>query len=212
MRVSRPERLLPLACLAGALALFVSDFMTTFEVSVPFQGPQCTLTAPDRHHYSLAVLAVFAAGAVLAAIGWGSKPAAIGVAVAGGLSLILFLTVDLPDATASGALDAGCSSVTGSLVDADVVPQAGFWLELVGALALALTGLAMASLSSEQLAELAPRWLRRRVEPTADAAVFDTEAPPPNETPGPKDASSREPRPRKTSRSRTQAERRGERT
>ena len=64
-----------------------------------------------------------------------SKPAAIAVAVAGVIALLLFLLVDLPDANAVGTLD----DARQSFFDAEAVPQGGFCLELVGALALAIT-------------------------------------------------------------------------
>ncbi len=38
---------------------------------------------PRRHNYAMLVLAMFAIGALLVAVGAGSKPAAVAVAVAG---------------------------------------------------------------------------------------------------------------------------------
>jgi hypothetical protein len=82
--------------------------------------------------------------------------------IAGLGALLLFLIVDLPHAGNSGTL-AGCSATTtGQFFEAKAYPQAGFWLEMVGALALALSGLALATFSSEQLETLRPAWLRRR--------------------------------------------------
>jgi hypothetical protein len=153
----RPERLLPLACVVAAGALFASELMTTFQLTDPGGLGQCSLQGADRHQFALGVLAIFAAGAVIVAVVWGSKPAAMAVAIAGLLALLLFLTIDLPKANNVGTLE-GCSPMTNeSLVDAKAVPQAGFWLEMVGALALALSGAALATLSPEQLAGLRPR-------------------------------------------------------
>lgn len=156
-----PERLLPLACIAGAGALFASEFMTTFQLSssgLDF----CNVQALPRHHFALGVLAIFAVVTVVIAVVSASKPAAISVGIAGVLALILFLTIDLPHANNTGTL-AGCSPTTqGSFFDAKAIPQAGFWLEMVGALALALSGVALATLNPDQLRELRPKWLRRR--------------------------------------------------
>jgi hypothetical protein len=153
-----PERLLPLACLAGAGALFASEFMTTFQLSST-GAPLCNIGAADRHHFALGILAIFAVIAVVIAMASASKPAATSVAVAGVLALVLFLTIDLPDANNVGTL-AGCSpSTTGAFFDAKAIPQAGFWLEMLGALALALSGVALATLTPEQLRSTRPSWL-----------------------------------------------------
>ena len=39
------------------------------------------------------------------------------------------------------------------------MPQAGFWLELAGAVALTFSGAILATLTPAQLATLRPRWL-----------------------------------------------------
>jgi len=156
---ARPERLLPLACVVSAAAVFASEFMTVFRLTPPGGASLCSLQASDRHHFSLGVLAIFAVCAVIVAVLAASRPAAIAVAIAGALALLLFLVVDLPKANDVGTL-AGCSPTTVvQSVEAKAVPQAGFWLEMVGALALALSGTALAALSSEQLRALRPRWL-----------------------------------------------------
>ena len=162
-----PERLLPLACVAGAAALFASELMNTFQLEST--GPEfCNIDAAGRHHFALGVLAIFAVVAVAIAVAWASKPAAVGVGIAGVIALILFLTIDLPHANNAGTL-AGCSPETeDAFFDAKAVPQAGFWLEMVGALALALSGVALATLNPEQLRTIRPRWLggSKRTEET----------------------------------------------
>jgi hypothetical protein len=159
----RPERLLPFMCTAAAGALLASEFMTTFKLTqggIPTGSPLCTVEAADRHHFALGVLAIFAIVALVVAVMGASKPAAIGVAIAGVIALLLFLIVDLPDANKVGTLGDTCTTLPGqSFFDAKVEPQAGFWLELVGALALAISGIALATLSPAQLATLRPRWL-----------------------------------------------------
>jgi hypothetical protein len=161
--LQRPERLLPFACIAAAGVLFASELMATFQFVPPGGQALCTQQAADRHHFALGVLAIFAVGAVIVAVLGASKPAAMAVAVAGVLALLLFLIVDLPDADNIGTLGSSCTSIPSqSFFDAKAVPQAGFWLEMVGALALALSGAALATLSPDQLATLRPRRLGGR--------------------------------------------------
>ena len=104
----RPERLLPLACIAAALALLASEFMTVFQLTPSGGQPLCQLQASSRHHFALGVLAIFAIVAVIVAVVGASKPAAVGVGIAGLLALLLFLIIDLPDAGNVGTLG-GCS-------------------------------------------------------------------------------------------------------
>jgi peptidoglycan/LPS O-acetylase OafA/YrhL len=180
--VSRPERLLPLACIGGAAVLFASDLMTTFEFTGAGGEPLCLQDAGERHSYSLAVLSAFAILCVLGALLAGSKPAALAVAGSGVLALLIFLIADLPDAGQVGTLGSECGGLAGELfVQAEAEPQWGFWLEMTGAVALALSGLALATLTSEQLAALRPRWLDRmrpaRATDSAEAStpLFDRE-------------------------------------
>lgn len=172
-----PERLLPLACIAAAAALFASEFMNTFQLaSTSSAGPEfCNVEAAGRHHFALGVLAIFAVLAVILAVTAGSKPAAIAVGIAGVAALILFLTIDLPNANNTGTLGPCNATAAANFFDAKADPQAGFWLEMVGALALALSGVALATLSPEQLRAIRPRWLGGAKEddrpPTKSAAT-----------------------------------------
>jgi len=182
-RFRHPERLLPFACVVAAAALFASELMTTFQ----FEGGAlasgnglCTQVASDRHHFALGVLAIFAIGAVLIAVLGASKPAAMAAAGAGLLALLLFLIIDLPDANNVGELSGCSASTAGSFVTAKAVPQAGFWLEMVSALALALSGAALATLTPDQLAILRPRRLRRRKDIAGPRPPAGTAAPLPN--------------------------------
>jgi hypothetical protein len=179
-----PERLLPLACFAGAGALFASEFMNTFQLaSTSSAGPEfCNVAAAGRHHFALGVLAIFAVLAVIVAVTSGSKPAAIAVGVAGVLALILFLTIDLPHANNTGTLGPCNATAAANFFDAKANPQAGFWLEMVGALALALSGVALGTLTPAQLRAIRPRWLggskgeEPASEPTATAPLSDLDA------------------------------------
>jgi hypothetical protein len=149
---SRVTRLLPLACLAAAIVLFASELMTTFEFTPPGGEPIDSQSASDRHGNALALVAVFAIGALAVAVFAASKPAATAVAASGVVALLVFLLADLPDANAVGTFD----DARQSFFDAEAVPQEGFWLEMLGSLALAVSGIALATLSREQLASLRP--------------------------------------------------------
>ena len=151
-RASRAERLLPIACIAAGLVLFASELMTMFEFTPPGAGPLQEQSSGDRHGNALFVISAFAILAAFATTWWGSKPAAIGVATMGLVALLIFLINDLPDAGQVGTLN----DARQSFIDAEAVPKAGFWLEMVGAIALAITGAALATMSTEQLASLRP--------------------------------------------------------
>jgi hypothetical protein len=151
----RYERLLPFACLAGATLLIASELMDTFSFDAVDEVSGtvgAVATVADRHQYAMLVLGLFAILALFVAIGSGSKPAAVAVAVSGAVALLLFVLIDVPDAGKVGTFsDAGRS-----FVDAKAVPQGGFWLELIGALVLAVCGGALATLSPAQLRALRP--------------------------------------------------------
>jgi hypothetical protein len=135
-----------------------AEFSTIFEFNRGTSGePLKTVEAADRHYYSLLVLAVFAVIATAIAVMTGSRPAATAVAAAGGLALLIFLLVDLPDVNREG--DIGDESVIFFASKAE--PANGFWLELIGTVTLAVAGGALATLRPEQLQALAPRRFRR---------------------------------------------------
>lgn len=153
----RAEYLLPIACAAAAVCVGVSEFMTIFEFDRGTSGePVLTKAAADRHYYSLLVLAIFALLALAVAVVAGSRPAATAVAVAGGLSLLIFLLVDLPDLNREGPLEDRSVVFIASKAE----PANGFWLEMVGTIALAFSGGALATLRPEQLRALLPQRLR----------------------------------------------------
>jgi hypothetical protein len=152
MTVSRATRLLPVAIVLAAIVLFASELMTTFEFTPPGGEALASQGGADRHGNALMVIAVFAVVALGIAVFTGSKPAAIAVAVAGVAALLVFLLSDLPDANAVGTLD----DARNSFFDAEAVPQEGFFLEMLGALALAIGGVALATMSEDQLRALRP--------------------------------------------------------
>jgi hypothetical protein len=158
--------------------LFASELMTTFEFVPPGGEALGDQSAADRHSYAQAVLAIFAMVALFFAISNGSKPAATAVAACGVIALLIFLLLDLPDANNIGTFD----DPRQSFFDAEAVPQPGFWLQLAGALGLAITGSALATLTSEQIAGLGPggggkpkprRERKRRRRPPTGRAIID---------------------------------------
>lgn len=169
---SRAERLLPWACVAAAVVLFASQLMTMFEFTPPGAEPLEDRSVIDHHGPALLIIAAFAAVTTLIAIWAASKPAAIAVAAMGGLALLIFLLIDLPDAGQVGTLN----DARQSFIDAEAIPQEGFWLEMLGAVALAFTGAALATMSGEQLAALRPGARRDPVGPTPLPDVSDEPA------------------------------------
>jgi hypothetical protein len=161
-KYGRAEYLLPIACLAAAVCVAAAELSTLFEFNRGTSGePLKTTQAADRHYYALLVLAVFAVVATAVAVTAGSRPAAAAVAVAGGIALLIFLLVDLPDVNVEGPLDEPY------FFTSKAEPANGFWLELVGTLSLALSGGALATLSSEQLRALVPAAWRGGERPEA---------------------------------------------
>lgn len=156
-RVPRAEYVLPIVIGLAAILLAVSELLVTFDFVSPGDEVQADQTGGDRHGYANLVLAGGAVIAMLIALAAGSRPAALAVAGLGAVALLLFLVFDLPDAGRIGELE--------DFITAEAEPQAGFWLEAIGALTLGLAGGAFATLSSEQLLAAGRRFRRRPAEP-----------------------------------------------
>lgn len=154
----RVEVLLPIAVALGAVVLAASELMTAFAFTPPGGEALREVSSADRHGYAMLVLALFALLALGFALLTGSKPAAYAVAGAGVVAMLLFLIVDLPDAGKLGDLE----DPAGGVASARAEPQAGFWMEALGALTLGLGGIAFASLSPTQMQTLPNRLRRRR--------------------------------------------------
>jgi hypothetical protein len=158
--LGRPERLLPFACLAAAVVLGASELATTFRLTAAGNEPLCVQHGLDRHHFAQLLLAIFAGFATITAVVAGSRPAARATAAAGVIALFLFFLVDLPHANNQGSVASSCDAGGAlSFATAKAVPQGGFWMELLGALGLTVSGIALATLSPKQLHSLRPRWL-----------------------------------------------------
>src|SRR5690606_34273281 len=126
--------------------------MTMFEFTPPGGETLAAQDAAERHGNAMFVVAGFAALATVLAVFAGSKPAAFAVAAMGAVALLVFLLTDLPDAGQVGTLD----DARQSFIDAEAVPEAGFWLMMLGSLGLAISGIALATLSPDQLRALRP--------------------------------------------------------
>lgn len=177
-RLPKAEVILPFLIVFAAAILIASEFMTAFEFTPPGGEPLREVSTAERHDYSMLILALFAIAAMLVAVMTGAPPAAYAVAAAGGIALLLFLVVDLPDAGKLGDLE---DPIRG-FASARAEPQEGFWLEAIGAVTLALAGGAFATLSPDQLR--APRGSRAErsapiVEPIAGASGPPTADQPP---------------------------------
>ena len=133
-------RVLPFVIGLGALLLAVANFSTIFELTPPGGEAQQELSAVDRHSYALLILAIFALAALFVAISTGSRPAAVALAVCGAVALLLFLLRDLREVGTIGLI----SDELRFFANAEAVPQAGFWLEALGSVALAGGGGAFA--------------------------------------------------------------------
>jgi hypothetical protein len=166
-QVRGPERLLPLACVLAAIVLGASEFMHTFQISQIGNVPLCNLTGTNRHHFAQLVLAAFGGVAAMVAVFAPSRPAARATAIAGVIALLLFLIVDVPHANNVGSVSATCD-LASQEATATAIPQAGFWLELVGALGLAVSGIALATLTPEQLRAIRPRRLGGTERPVGE--------------------------------------------
>lgn len=148
-KLPRSEMLLVLACAGGAALLAASQFTSMFELTPPGGEAIATVDAADQHGYATLVLACFALVMLLVGIAARSEAvanvAAFSVAACGAVALLIFLVGDLPDANKIGTLD----DARQSFIDAKAEPVAGFWFELVGALVLAISGAALATLGPD---------------------------------------------------------------
>ena len=169
------ERLLPLAIIGGALILIGSEFADTFRLEAPGDTTLGLEEASERHSWAILVLGLFTLAAVTFAVVAGSKPAATATAVFGAAALLLFLLIDLPDAGKVGTFD----SPNNPFVQTKAEPEGGFWLLLVGSLVVAVCGVALATLSSEQLRSLRPGSRPARPGQSGEAAEKDKRAVPP---------------------------------
>ena len=146
------ERLLPLAIIGGALILIGSEFADTFRLEAPGDTTLGLEEASERHSWAILVLGLFTLAAVTFAVVAGSKPAATATAMFGAAALLLFLLIDLPDAGKVSTFD----SPNNPFVQTKAEPEEASGFFSSGSLVVAVCGVALATLSSEQLRSLRP--------------------------------------------------------
>jgi hypothetical protein len=142
--------------------LAASQFVDMFHLTPPGGEALQAIDASDQHGYATLVLAIFAVLMVaVSLVTAGERPedgvslsqiAAVAVAVCGGVALLIFLVGDLPDVNKIGTLD----DPSQSFIDAKAQPQAGFWLELLGSLVLAVCGAGLATMTPNQARRAGP--------------------------------------------------------
>ena len=125
----------PLVLAVAACALLViAEFSTLYEIKVITVVKE-TETAGEHHGYALAILS---AAAVLMAWGatvGGSRAAAVGMLVLAIAVLVVVFAVDYPDVDEEGFIGVAFEQAKAS-------PQAGFYLESLGAVVLLLSAAA----------------------------------------------------------------------
>jgi len=133
--------------------LAAAQFTDIFQLTPPGGEALTAIDANDQHGYATLILAVFALVMLVLGLAAGSaRPtgaslslaqiAFVAVAVCGVAALLLFLIIDLPDVNQIGTVD----DPRESFIDAKAEPQAGFWLELVGAAVLTVCGVTLATM------------------------------------------------------------------
>jgi hypothetical protein len=122
-----------LAAIIAGVLLVAAEFLDLFHVSAAGHSASGTSrTGGDNHGYALLVVGLMAIVAALGARASEEWYAGAALAALGVLALAVVLIGDLPDATSAG--------VTIRLQAGQASPAIGFWVELVGAVALAGSG------------------------------------------------------------------------
>lgn len=144
-RVVTPRRALLAAALLGTLLLIASQF-TEFratEIGQPgYQGIEDVITAPrvdvrtplDTHSILLLAAAAVAVAGLVGSIRTGRRPFGLALLLAGTLTVVVSLAIDLPAGLDLGDAALGYSGVAAVLLS-------GFWMQLAAGVVLAWTGL-----------------------------------------------------------------------
>ncbi len=145
----------------GALLLVVAEFTPLFSVHVASRRAALSTTGAGANHlYALIPLALLGLLLGLAATRTGSRSALGGVIAVGLVALLIGLLHDLPDAQASGVVRSAAG-----LELAKASPDAGMYLETLGAVVMIVGGVAGLLLAPAPPApRLAPEPRRRRAE------------------------------------------------
>jgi hypothetical protein len=119
--------------LLGALLLVVAEFTTLYTISSTTSSTPIQSVSTGSHDaYALIPIALVAAALAYGAAVRGSRPALLALGALGVVTLLIALVGDLPDARATGVV----GSSGGHFSSAAASPQAGLFLETVGAIAL----------------------------------------------------------------------------
>ncbi len=121
--------------LVGAILLIVSEFTTVTHVKViTVVLPGTEVTGFDQNDGAMLVLGLVSLPMLYGAGRAGSRPAMAAVGLLGLVALLIALIGDLPDVTKVGTV------VRERYEDAKAEPQAGFYLETLGAVLLLIAG------------------------------------------------------------------------
>lgn len=153
MGIFRAERIVPLMIVSAAVVLGASEFMIAFEFTPPGGEALDNISGGERHSYYNLVLAASTVLVMALTLASGSRPGAYAVAALGIVTLLLFLAIDLPDVGQRGDL----RDPLRYLALAEFVPQAGFWLQAVGAVTMSVGSVMFAASYGQASGETGPR-------------------------------------------------------
>lgn len=120
----------------GVVALVVSDFLVLFEVrTITAVVPGGRVTGGANHAYAMLIVGLVAAPMAFGALAGGSRPAMIALAVLAAVAVGIALIKDLPVATGPSTL-----KQAQAYQSTNAVPQAGFFVETLGAALLLVAG------------------------------------------------------------------------
>ncbi len=120
----------------GALLLIVAELTSLYAVSTPARGASIPSVSTGSHNaYALIPIALLAAALAYGAGRHGSRACALAIGALGILTLTIALIGDRPDSHATGLIN----TRAGRYELASASPQAGLYLETLGAVVLILT-------------------------------------------------------------------------
>ncbi|HZO59196.1 MAG TPA: hypothetical protein VFB51_05870 [Solirubrobacterales bacterium] len=137
LRRRLPEAAALLAVVGGLLLLY-AETLDLYRVVTPggatSNAAGSIQSGADQHSWALGVIGVVIAAGALLAYGTRQRLPAWAAAALAAIALGIVLIGDIPDVTSSG--------LTTEIENGEAQPEAGFWVELIGALA-ALAGAAL---------------------------------------------------------------------
>ena len=145
-------RLTAITALLGCLIVILSQVVTAYSLENNLTEVVDTVTLLSKHGVLTAIFGLVAALAIVYAVAAGERLAAIVVIGMGIAVVLVFLFVDLPDVGDTGMFNA---PIAGN-IDVTGKASAGLWLELTGGLILILGGIALSTLTPDQLRAIGP--------------------------------------------------------